>query len=260
MSKYFIRSQLVRDAGLFLLQKVALFRRSRGSTAILVNSLPKAGTHLVTATLGGHKDLIHSRIHIELEEVSTTNEWPATLHFEPDLQRLDRRLHQIRPGFFGSSHLPWRHELSEHLLSKNIRVIYIVRNSEARLRSQVHYITELKRLSHHKQLTEYADFEARLSALRAGMPRIDPAHPGLAPAGLIEEEFAGWETDSSENILIVHFEDLVGVRGGGDDSRRIEAIRDILKHCELPHSMNDAEELHSVTLNRKSATYRAGTI
>tara|TARA_R110002051_G_scaffold325809_1_gene431565 strand:+ start:7838 stop:8116 length:279 start_codon:yes stop_codon:yes gene_type:complete len=92
------------------------------------------------------------------------------------------------------------------------------------------------------------------------MPRIDPAHPGLAPAGLIEEEFAGWETDSSENILIVHFEDLVGVRGGGDDSRRIEAIRDILKHCELPHSMNDAEELHSVTLNRKSATYRAGTI
>ncbi|WP_424934479.1 hypothetical protein [Amaricoccus macauensis] len=232
----------------------------RKGPRVFVNSIPKAGTHLLTSILEEVPGIMLSRAHIDVNDVAGSN-WQAhspMSQFELDVSKLVRFLRTIRGGQVASGHLPWVPEIIETLNELNFVTIFMSRNCDDILNSRYHYISGLRRHHLHSRLMEdYSNEAARRQALVDGIPwRQDK--PGTEPAAVYFAAYERWETNSG--ALQVRFEDLVGAHGGGSDIRRKEALAQILNAIGVPHDAVAVERLHQMSLNKKSFTLRSGRI
>src|SRR5437868_8345987 len=88
---------IVRAVGVPLYQTRARMRPGR-PPRVLANSLPKAGTHLLTALLAELPDMRFSGEHLTAFDLQED----GTFHGE----RLEKRLGRVRDGQYVSAHLP----------------------------------------------------------------------------------------------------------------------------------------------------------
>ena len=265
MSKHFFQSASIRSALINAYRIYARLHIGRTGPKVFINSIPKAGTHLVTTTLSEIPALMNSRLHIETWPVSTygpeLRRRPASLlDFKVNDKLFIQKLNAIKPGQFCSAHLPWDSRALEILQEHGFKVIFVNRNPESILNSLYHYVTGLKRHYLHKQLLEcYDSNQSRMIALRQGMPFINEQYPGLDSLDDHVQAYSGWsECDGRESIITVNFEDLIGSKGGGSDETRIQTIDRMLNFLAIDHI--NALDLHNATNNKKSVTFRKGTI
>lgn len=252
MSKYFVQSDFLRSAGIALLRLRARLTPAGEAPRIFVNSVPKAGTHLLTAELKRMNGLTSAALHIRPRFVNAVaGDKQHSRDFILDEAAFDKRVRAVKRGQYFTSHLPWSRELADYLEANKIKTIFIHRDPRAELVSRFHYIMGLKRHHLHYLLAALRDEEERYRLLILGRdeyPQISSARERLL-------QFRGWVEDRA--VLKVRFEELVGERGGGSAELKADALERIVAFLRL-------DETHIDTLSRTATspttTFREGQI
>jgi hypothetical protein len=202
MSRHFVQNARLRAAMLAGYRVWARAQVWRSGPRIFVNSLPKAGTHLLTAELARFAGLQNSGLHLE----------------------------GARIGVF-SAHLYWTQELEDAISDSGAATLFMIRDPRDILLSRMHYILGLRRHRLHDFLGQRFDNAAdRLRVLVSG----NATEPFIRPMRTDLASFARWI--ERPGVLTVRFEDLVGERGGGSERAKRAALEAIAHHCGLDPS------------------------
>lgn len=214
-------------------------RRSRVANAhpILLNSIPKAGTHLVETMLESIPE-VRARL---TKTLSCWDEVPTSVI---------RQLESVRPDEYQLSHLPAHEELLSCVSQRGFKVLFVLRDPRDVVVSFVDYVLFIDHTHMaHSTLAALSSDAARLEAAITGAGR------GIPHIGELLERFSGWQ--DYDDTLMVRYEDLVGEGKGGDHATQLRTISTILDHLNLgSHGRPGAIAEH---LNRtESSTFRAG--
>ena len=226
---------------------------------ILVNSIPKAGTHLLTNVLQEFPKVMLTGLHIRMSQVHRPIVPRVTeADFQLDPEAFRRRLLSVHSGQVATAHLPWRPEIEPILQEIQIRSIFLIRDPRDIVVSQIYYRLGLRRHRlHHRMKSDFHSDAERLMACITGMP----PHKGGDQIPGIGERIAqrmGWT--HAPNCHVTRFEDLVGARGGGDPSAQRREIKALAAHFGRPLTDEAVERLiHRLALC-KSFTFRRGLI
>lgn len=219
---------------------------------VYINSIPKAGTHLITTELARLGIASNSWLHINTKWVNKETKKRAPLSgFSIDLERVEQLARTVPKGTFFSSHLPYSQELDEYIGNSDFRSIFLVRDPRDILVSSYFYMMRLKRHPAHSFLQSLPDEISRYRALLYG----HSSYKTMEPIADSYEAFLGWVM--SENVLMVKFEDLVGGPGGGSDYKRCKTLKKIIQHTN-PKSEYMPEDQVLLETHRKSSTFRSG--
>jgi len=90
----------------------------------------------------------------------------------------------------------------------------------------------------HKTLASFPTDEDRYIAVIAGLFGKDATpHAPIFPLSHLFERYEGWLTEP--NVLVLKYEDIVGPKGGGDQSEQLAAYRRLSDHIGL--AISDGE-------------------
>jgi len=245
MSGNFVQNGALRSLMLGAYRLYARGQLWRSGPRVFVNSIPKAGTHLLTAELEKFGALQNSRLHVTIPRVTRGDERTATgAPHSFDAAALRRDMATVRPGQIFSAHLPWTSELESLVREADVRAIFMMRDPRAILVSRLHYVVGLRRHRLHDFLTGgFATDEERYHALIDG----HDSPPYITSLGEILADFLPWTT--ARDVLPVRFEDLVGEAGGGTTEAKRQTLARIARHCGL-----DTDALDSIALSSTKAT------
>jgi sulfotransferase 6B1 len=217
---------------------------------VLANSLPKAGTHLLTTLLGELPDMRFSGEHLTAFDLVDhgTYRW----------ERLEKRLSRVRNGQYVSAHLPALEEIFSALDRHGYRALFIIRDPRDTVVSDVFYILGFRRHPLHGALHAIPTMEERLMAVVQGMPDERQGIPLMESMAARLEAYGKWL--SNPRTKVVRFEDLVGSRGGGDDAKQLSVIQAIAEHVDRGLSTEEATALARRVWSPRSSTFRRGAI
>ncbi len=251
MSKHFVQSSTLRSAVLAGYQAYARAQFWRTGPRIFVNSIPKAGTHLLTAELERFPELQNSRLHLEIARIKVPGQRTPEGHPVIDHAKVARAVSQVRKGQFFSAHVFWTQELEDLVTANGSKMVFMVRDPRDVLLSRLHYVLRLRRHWLHSYLTTQFDNAAdRLRVLINGN-----AEPLVLSLRTTLEGYRPWL--QRPNVLTVRFEDLVGARGGGSAEAKLAALEAIAGHCGLAPA--HLQEL-AASSSGATATLRKGRI
>ena len=226
---------------------------------MLSNSVPKAGTHLLTQLLGEVPRLHFSGVHVTRKNFLPEASAPGV---EPD-DVLDEfraafahSMSRIRNGQFLTAHLGHTPGLTEILQQQGFVHLLMIRDPRDIVVSRAFYRSREEKLNAHEDFAAMSD-DDRLMAAITGLPATD-ARAELLPVGARFERHRAWLADPS--VEIIRFEDLVGPEGGGSAERQHDAVRRVLTACRRDASDAAIALLSQKVFARHSATFRSGRI
>lgn len=228
MSSNFIQSKTLRSIGMGGYRAWARMQVWRSGPRIFINSLPKAGTHLLTSELARIEGLQNSRLHLLNSEILKYPE-DRSMRTDIDVDLMEKQIARVRDGQYFSAHLPWSPMIESLMIDHAIAPIFVLRDPRDVLASLYHYIMGLKRHRQHRFLAD------------PGLTKLDryrflvegqSGEPFRRPMAETLELYAPWA--ESKRTLTVRFEALVGARGGGSDEEKSAAFEQIAAHCGIP--------------------------
>lgn len=240
MSQNFVQNSQLRT---MMLGAYRLYARSqfwRSGPRIFINSIPKAGTHLLTAELEKFPEVQNSRLHLELDRIGT---YAANGDYHLDIGKAAAHVRQIRAGQYFSAHMFWTPEMEKLLADAGICSLFMTRDPRDILVSRFHYVMGLRRHHLHDYLTGLDNDDARWRALVLG----HEGAPFIRPMRDMLNSFLPWKEKSAS--LTLRFEDLVGERGGGTVAAKQQALEAMCDHSGLSRDL----------VARNAATGTAGT-
>lgn len=252
MERERIRALAIRAYRIYA-QSIVIYPRPR----VLVASLPKAGSHLLTSLLRRLPRMMFSGRHYTPDDfVLLSPPQRSDGLREWDWDALRRALTAVRHGQFLTAHWPERREVSGMLQELGYRVILMLRDPRDVVVSQTFYITRSRR--HHlyrRYNEELATNDDRLMASIRGLP----ANEHGRGVGSIGQRLAGqmrWL--EALNVHDCRFEALVGERGGGSGEAQQREVQAIAGHVGRPVSPQKASELGREIWSGGSSTFRKG--
>lgn len=212
---------------------------------ILINGVPKAGTNLVKKLL----------IQLGMAESGVF----FRLYGGISLRGVKRELFLFPKGSFITAHLFYDPEIKDYILKKNIKVILMVRDPRDVVLSNVSFTREIERpgLSPFCKLTEDEFIKACITGYSKTVPDLDENHN---LQGGIAETYARilrWEKHGVGKVFF--FEDLVGSKGGGSDTKQLESIRELADYVRVNLGESELKNTAS-NLFGGTNTYRSGQI
>ena len=255
MSNNFIQNSTLRWLGLTALRTMARVDCFRSGPRVFINSLPKSGTHLLTAILALREELNHSYLHIPTIAVNKSSH---DQNFELNRLRMSKYVRSIRSGQFFSSHLPYAKDVVNLVDDKQIKIVNVIRDPRDILLSRLHYVKGLKRHRLHDYINnKCSNDKERMERFIFGA-RDGEKVDGLVPYNLTLQRFKGWMDDPS--VLTLKYEDLVGERGGSTRSGQVSAYQKLFDHIGLPLDEKGFDELSQATGQTRTPTLRKGKI
>jgi len=248
---------------------------------VLVNSLPKSGTHLLSRSveLFGYRDYYEAKLKdmprflnyrdvryamVKRQKPSVKTDEPSIcvgsqtpLYVSPVIFR--EWLEVVKPREYIVGHISYSPGLVPILKELNYHHVFIIRNPQAVIASLLSFILDPRGMpKRHFLESDFRDMapEQRLNFILEG---------GYAPqAGVAVKSFAqvyrnmlAWRNDP--DCLVITFEELVGEHGGGDNEKQKRAVRKIADHLGIPFDANIADGLKKI-YNPSSPTFRIGQI
>ena len=204
---------------------------------VLCVSLPKAGTHLVERAVCLHAGM-HRRILPTLNPENVGAEGLAGV------------LRKLRPGQVVLAHLPFDPAYPELVERQGVRALFAVRDPRDIAVSLAHYIEGRGDHPLHFVYSSRPDERSRIELAILGDADVRPPAPSLES---LLAGFAGWLKSGAP---VVRFEELIGVRGGGDADAQAQAVADMYSYLGLDPGKDVADRLFSTA----SPTFRAGQI
>jgi len=215
-------------------------------TPVLLNGIPKSGTHLLSDCLSLLPNLRFSGLHFALSEyvVSPNQPWDvqfgeAAYDVHVDASRLKRDLAVTPRRTFTTCHCAYNRRFAQIVQELGFQHLFMVRDPRAILLSDFEFITNSPWHHHHavvKSLVASQGHEAALRAMVRGIP-IGPLND--RPMASLRHRlmsFLPW-LHPNQRAEVVRFEELVGARGGGSDSTQSALIDRIATsvHRDLPN-------------------------
>jgi hypothetical protein len=167
---------------------------------------------------------------------------------------LARRLSQVPDGGFVTAHCIYTPELADLFREESLSTVCILRDPRDVAVSQMHYLKQLKNHFAHKEYVSLpSDRERLLVSIRGGelgghrIQSLDERY----------RQFLGWEREGE--AVMVKFEDLVGLRGGGSDEAQRRAVEQVATHLGVPPG-EETMRLVQENLFGKGRTFRKGQI
>ncbi len=205
---------------------------------ILLNSIPKAGTHLLENALEQFP-LLRNAGH------RTINCWrsisPAAL----------QSVHSIGKGAFLNAHLTAQPKLFELIQERDIKVLFMIRDPRDIAVSTFKYINNID-LDHHLN-TYFSALPDDNARLLATINKIEDINPSIDETF---KHYAAWL--DQHNVLVCRFEDLIGPSGGGTKSQQLMTLQSISNHLNIQISSSQLEHIANRTFSSKSSTFRQG--
>lgn len=203
-----------------------LFTQSR-LEPVLVNSIPKSGTHLVETIL------------------CETGPFYRPFHptFNPRLhktEQLGRAIANLKRGQILFAHFPYSEDLLRLILARECKLVFVARDPRDVVISNAHFIPTLPKHVHFKALSGLA-FEERLEILISGSVELEV--PSIFEK---TEPFVDWMEHADH---IVHFENL---SRNADLSMKQQETGNLLKALGA-----DAHQVE-VEIKAASTTFRKG--
>ncbi|ELS03994.1 sulfotransferase family protein [Xenococcus sp. PCC 7305] len=254
---------------------------------VLVNSLPKSGTHLLAKAIKifGYHEYFTSSDYVnntpkflgsyEIRRV-LKNQNIANSKQEEDLlnlgiifpnlvpkSKLEYWLQCLPKSQYINGHIPYTPELNQVLNSLNYHHVCIIRDPRAVTVSRLKFIfnSESAKDILPQGIPLRADLESMSTTERINF-LLEGGHG--EKSGLTIYNFAqiyrsilDWGKDP--NCLLVKFEDLIGEQGGGNSQKQTETLRNLAAHLNIPWDESIARQTKNV-YDPKTRTFRVGNI
>lgn len=211
---------------------------------VLVNSLPKSGTHLLKklVDLLGYrgtevhisKNLVQGNEHF-LEPNSLLPagvDWPELVSAEV----VREFLLSVPRGCYASAHMPYSKTFCSVLRELAIKTLLILRDPRDVVVSMANYVVQDPGhflYSYYKDLSE----EDRITISITGLKPSGDGQPGLFSIAKRWEKVMPWMDQAYNSTTF--FEKLVGPNGGGTRHDQQNEIRKIAKHIGLDATTKD---------------------
>ncbi|MAV56206.1 MAG: hypothetical protein CMI79_01535 [Candidatus Pelagibacter sp.] len=250
---YFLRKLLLKIYHFFVF--LPFFKRK--GPKIFINTLPKSGTHLLTAILGEIPGILNTRYNIDMWSIDNINSKHSShSKWLPDSKEFSKKIKKIKGYQFMTGHLPFHNNLFNEIIESDIKMIYLTRDSSAVLKSNYKYITTLKRHYAHKTLmNDFKTKNDRLNALKTGFT----TQKGYVVESLntTVNGFNEWQAVHRSNILILSFEELIGSSRGYSDEKRLNSIKKILSFLDIKYDLDLIKKIDLDSKKIKSFTLRS---
>lgn len=209
---------------------------------IVVNSLPKSGTHLVLQITRKLPDVKYYGHFI-------ANSPSLTLH-ERSPYSIAQRVKSLLPNETIGAHLHYSPTVRSALRSVNALSLFVYRDPRAVLVSEVFYLTEMNKF--HRMHKHFAKLNNLDDRLRLALEGFDNRYPGASERFL---PYAAWLDD--DETLALKYESMVGL-AREENIARISNRWRALSQASLPlHSDLERTLLEAVDPT-KSHTFREG--
>lgn len=219
------------------LRPTAVYGRLIGPR-VLINSIPKAGTHLLETALE-HYSLLRNAGRRTISSWEEPNE--ATLN----------TLRTVGKGQFLNGHLCAHSSLFEIVRGESIKVLFVIRDPRDVVVSHFKYVTGMDRT--HWAHEHYAKLETDHDRLMASIVGVADIKPSI---GEVLRRFQPWM--DLDEVLVCRFEDLIGPSGGGDEQRQHNILARISAHIGISMSDKELSYISGRVFSSKSSTFRRG--
>lgn len=212
---------------------------------VFVNSVPKAGTHLLAVALKAIPGIRDSGVF--LSHLAHDGSQRCLVD---SLETLER----VRSGYFVSGHMPWASGDEALLESLGYRTVLLVRDPRDVLLSQIDHAVERPVNRYHRTLIELPDLAARVAFMLNGGRLVDSESHAPAFDAYVRS-YLRWNSE-----LVVRFEDLVGSRAGADPEVQARTIRTVAAHFLVELDDEEVEKIAHVMSSSHTPTLRKGQI
>jgi hypothetical protein len=228
----------------------------------ILNSVPKAGTHLLCRAVelfpGVAPGIAIRKAMEALAERFTGADSvmvPLAIGVETAVpfQCARDALAQLRRGKHGYGHFHYSDELAGLLSAMGIKTVLILRDPRDVVVSHASHIFRGVRNRLHKHFQSLSEPERLMSCIRGCVA------DGYQFRSVDERFRAVLPWVSQPFNYTTYFEKLVGAKGGGSHETQMQELRNIAHHLGLGCSDNDLAQIPD-KLFGKSATFRKGTI
>ncbi|MDX2463980.1 MAG: sulfotransferase domain-containing protein, partial [Porticoccus sp.] len=208
---------------------------------LMVNSLPKSGTHLLVKLLelsefkfsgiNFSSTNVHGKHKLIKQMLRGCYPLSKAIDVGLDIPSVVRRrwvisgMRKTKTMQYMGGHFPYSDQMQWLLDKHEIKTIYMIRDPRDVILSWAHYVP---RTTWHygKEGLVGKTLEERILLLLHGYQSGQYEIEGFRN---ILRKSEGWV--DADNICVVRFEDIVGVRGGGSDDRQDECIERIMNFC-----------------------------
>jgi hypothetical protein len=208
---------------------------------VLLNAIPKAGTHLAESALDaipGYRNSARRTIR--------GKKWSSS--------KVIGHVRGISRATFRTGHVPYNHEIESLLLDNtSIKMVFVIRDPRAVALSLAWYVGRIDR--HHTLAGAFSlaenDDERLTLAIRGNGETV----PSIVQ---VFKDYSGWLR--SPAVMTVRFEDLVGPHGGGSVDHQEFIVSRMLEFLGHVSSSGQTQEIAMSIFNRSSPTFRSGKI
>ena len=227
------------------------FSEKPSKPLILCNSYPKSGTHLLYQILYSIPGWKKWDDIVSIQALCGIMNTPSHIRW---------KIGSAPKGSIVRSHLMYCKEILTVLQEFNCKVLFIYRDLRDVAVSHARWVTKEERIFLHDIYQQHSSFDEQLMSSIKGVPLGSPLGSNVSQPdiGSDFDRWRGWINDP--NTLAVKFEDLVGERGGGSETKRLDLVAEILDYLEVNlTSQQIASQFRSGALDpEESHTFKKG--
>jgi hypothetical protein len=204
---------------------------------VIINSVPKSGTNLV-------QEILHQFPRLRGRVMKTITS-------EMSEDALLDKIASIRRGEVMPAHIFFDEKISRLMCERNIKMIFVVRDFRDAMLSHINYIDQIDiSHPHHRVFSELKNMDEKIDACLLGVKDKFQSWPNLVRG------FRGWV--NSKNVMLVHFEDLIGEYGGGSKEAQRAVVLEMAEFLGL--KLPDVQKVIQNMYNKNGLTFNAPEI
>lgn len=264
----FVQSDFLRSLYFIAAKSYARSAFWTSGEKILINSVPKAGTHMVTSVFQRLPKIMPAYRHVRMPDIVSPEAVAESGKFSVDLKLVNKEFSPVRRGQFCSGHMFYNADLDNYLSDKGFKTLFIIRDPRDVVISRYNYILGLKRHPLHDFFKNVLKDKSRmLDVCISGFDDVSkfrkPGRKKFTDSRLIGvaeqyKNYAGWI--SSKNCLVLKFEELRGVNGGGSDELRFKNFKKAINFVGVQLDDQSLRDQLRSKGSQKSATFLKGDI
>ena len=186
-----------KSKGLFRSNFIKKFHKS-SNMSIIINSIPKSGTHLADQFIVGLNEINDFDYFISQQPT-----YPHILRKEEKILKMCKK---IKNGELVRAHMHYSKMIEEFLMKNNILMIFVFRDPRDVVISEANYLYDMNTLhSAHKFFKNIPSEEERIKLSIKG---IDSNRIDFKNCYGRFEPFLGWKNLALSNVLPVSFEEM----------------------------------------------------